>query len=506
MYAPPSKTQKKRNPRGREMKSMRKYTYSLFLLLIFALGGLTPGKLSADSFDKDFADFEEFETGEKAEKQPRRNAIQRFFNDAAVALDIKYELKMTGYSEEVPTDSKEEEEFKDDAPTVIEEILYYETSVERGDHRFTTSGWFEIGTQEDTYHGFTDSFDEKERRRRNHELNELYWFWDTTYFDTTLGKKVFKNGISSTFSPVDRISPVDWNDPLYPKQLGTWFASVLIPISSLNFTMAYLPVFTPSKYPSLRSRWIPPSNSIIQYWKTNTNQFSTETDYEYVYPDPSDQYFAKLELTTTIGMDVYMSYFDGYSPYPVIRTENLPGGGNKYYIEHIPITNSCAGFSFVYEEYEFHTEALVQKNNEKDEEKEEYKDDEYVSYIYGAMAVFEDVIITLDYTDETITKEKPENDYESSEELRSRMHGWIGSFTYEFTPYLNARLAMILCAEDEGDVRDFTINWEVIDRLNLSLKLQTFGGEDDSFFKEQWGHNNRAVLGVVYTFANERDI
>ncbi len=488
------------------MKSIQSIPRLPYLLMIVAIVSLPFHSLQADSFDKDFADFEEFNTEETVKKEPRKNAVQRFFADASTALDVKFELKAMSYPHEVPTESEEEKEYKDDNSTVIEEILSYETSVERGDHRFTTSGWFTMGSQEDTYHSFTDSTEEKDRRRRNHEINELYWFWDTTYFDATLGKKVFKNGISTSFSPVDRISPWDWNDPLYPRQLGTWLTSVMIPISSLNFTVAYFPLFVPSKYPSLRSRWIPPSNTIIENRRDDTDSFSAETDYEYVYPDPSDQYFTKLELTTNIGMDVYLSHFEGYSPYPVIRTETISPGNNKYYIEHVPVKNTSAGLSFVYEQFEFHAEALAQSNNEKDEDKVEHKDDEYISYICGMMLVFEDVIFTLDYVNETITKEKPENEYESSEELRSRLHGWISSFTYEFTPYLNVRLAMIANTEDGGQVRDCTVNWEMIDRLNLSLKWQTFEGEEDSFLNEQWGHNDRFVLGLQYTFANERDI
>ncbi|MBT4287655.1 MAG: hypothetical protein HOD92_09985 [Deltaproteobacteria bacterium] len=451
-----------------------------------------------DSFDRDFSDFDDFDTTIKP-KKVRKKGFEKFMDDAVANLNMEFTYKAMGYSEKVPTETKEEEEFKDNDLRVFEETLSYETTVERGKHRFTTSGWFTFGTQEDTYLGMTDSFDEQERRRRNHEIDELYWLYEPGTLSTTIGKKVFKNGISTNFSPVDRISPVDWNDPLYPRQLGLWVLSANVPISDIDFSIAYFPWFTPSKYPSLKSRWTPSSNTIIRNRREAKSEFESGSDYEYVYPNPSDQYFTKLELTTDFGMDIYISYFQGVSPYPVLKTEEQDDGSNIYYIVHIPVTNTCAGFSTVYEKAEFHAEALTQLNRGED------KDDEYTSYIYGMILLLENVIITLDYTDEDISKEKPDNEYESSKEIRSRMHGWIATMTLEFTSFFNARIAFIANTEDDGEIHDVTMNWEATDRLKTSLKFQTFTGAEGSFFKEEWGYNDRIVFEMTYTFGGSDD-
>lgn len=137
-----------------------------------------------------------------------------------------------------------------------EALLRWSTWTEKGLFSFHASGWFEGGTQEDTYRGVSPVLEDKSRKRRYAELNELYVTHSGDQGDLTFGKRVFRNGIASIFSPADRYSSLDLTDPLDYKVFGSWMASYDWFIHDTTLTFSVLPVFQRKKLPGLYSRWI----------------------------------------------------------------------------------------------------------------------------------------------------------------------------------------------------------------------------------------------------------
>ena len=79
------------------------------------------------------------------------------------------------------------------------------------------AGWLEAGTQDNTYKGVSPVGRDTDRHRRYAELNEIYFILSSENADLTSGKKIFKNGISTIYSPANRT----YRFPLLPEQLNS---------------------------------------------------------------------------------------------------------------------------------------------------------------------------------------------------------------------------------------------------------------------------------------------
>lgn len=137
-----------------------------------------------------------------------------------------------------------------------EALLRWSTWTGKGPYSFHISGWFEGGTQKDTYRGISPVFKDDSRKRRYAELSELYVVRSGNDWDLTLGKKAFTNRIAAIFSPGDRYSSFDLTDPMDRKIFGSWMLTYDHYIRDTSFSFSVLPVFQPKKLPGLWSRWV----------------------------------------------------------------------------------------------------------------------------------------------------------------------------------------------------------------------------------------------------------
>jgi len=493
-----------------------------------------------------FSDFDEIDKPKR--KSTADNFFTRFLSDFINGINIEFQSSYIYYPNDVEYASQNEEDYKDTKNHFIEEKLYYKTKVVRGNITFFTEGWFQLGTQEDTYFGVTDSPDEHEMRRRIHEINELYILWKKPAFDMSLGKKVFKNGVCPMFSPSDRISPMDWNDPFNPEQLGVSAVKLDLFPGKVDLTGAYIPWFTPSKYPSYTSRWIPPANLLAKA-RASFERHSGESEYTEEYPsalhDP--QFFGRLKSSKLIdGWDIFISGFYGTSPYPVLRIEDIrvddetaaenqednagaseedtridePATTLTHVQEYIKVINVAVGFSTVHDIFELHAEALYQISEDYTTARDETmkKDDDYVNYLGGVTINLSDWTSrfslnefrwTIDYTDEVITKLKgAEDNYVSSREVRSWFHGIISHIMFELPLIFNFQVkphyTCIFKPKDIGFFHDAGIDVNLVDRLDLNVKYQVFSGKKESEFQEWWGDNDRLIVEAVYRFDTKK--
>lgn len=535
---------------GERRKSGNRTCITWFIISLTAVLLLTLSGLNLYAKTKTYKNaFDDFENIEKENKKSTAdNYFTRFLTDFVNGINIEFQSSYIYYPNDVKYSSKKEEDYKDTKNNFIEEKLFYKTKVVRDNFIFVTEGWFQLGTQEDTYFGVTDSPDEHEMRRRIHEINELYVLWKKPVFDLTIGKKVFKNGICPMFSPADRISPMDWNDPFSPEQLGVSIVKLDFFPRYVDITGAYLPWFTPSKYPSYTSRWIPPANMIAKA-RASFERHSAESEYTGEYPsalhDP--QFFGRLKTSKVVkGWDIFVSCFYGTSPYPVLRiedkrvddatateNENDNAGASEedtridepattltHVQEYIKVVNVAGGFSTTHNIFEFHAEALYQVSESYTTPQGENmkKDDDYVNYLAGITINFSDWTSrfslsefrwTIDYTDEVITKLKGAGDnYVSSREVRSWFHGIVSHIMFELPLIHNFQVkphyTCIFKPKDQSWFHDFGFDVNLVDRLDLNVKYQIFTGEKGSDFQEWWGDNDRLIVEAVYRFDTKK--
>ena len=359
----------------------------------------------ADEFNDLFSDVE------TKEASPEKKSLWR---DLLNNSNFKFTLRsMTQYENPSPRKGL------DDKSQFVDGRLNYDTKLKRGMNLLSLAMWFEYGNQKDTYKGIGDFPEDRDDHRRIVEFNEFNWVGSWDNFDLTIGKKVFKMGISTLYSPSDRISPKDFNDPLNPKELGTWLSQIDVFKGDTTFTFAVIPFFTPLKRPPTNSRWSGTGESSNSIESLIPNNLPSSTSVE-EFPDRTlENIQALLRVKTTVkGWDFFLAAFHGPNFFPVLAA-NSP---INFRTEQVRVGNYSIGFSTTYKKFEFHGEALYQLAYAS-------KDDNYLNYVFGSTLTMDKLVkrigleqidLTAEFSKEKITAKQTHSDFVvSSEESRA---------------------------------------------------------------------------------------
>ncbi len=371
--------------------------------------------------------------------------------------------------------------------------------------RADIAGWVEDGTQENTYAGVTDSFQESDRRRKYLEINEVFLTLSQKDSSVILGKKIFSNGLATLYSPADRLKPRDANDPLDQKELGIWQARVDYFLDQVTFTAAVLPVFQPSKQPSETSRWL------------GSKRENDKRDYNF-YGDTSNADIAedraKINLNNTgyfgrakgtyQGWDLFLSFYHGPNPFYVMREETKPDGNKVRIKETVKVGNYAAGFSTTYKKWEFHGEALYNYSYDG-------KDDNYVNYLGGATYTIDDLAkkirleqidVTLEYAGEVITNKQDAANYvESSRRTRLGKNDIYARANFKYSEDFSFEYIsnFELEKDESGRYQKFQTKYRLRDGLIWKVALEFFDGSDNSYYG-RWHNNDRILTEFEYSF------
>ncbi|SDN46401.1 hypothetical protein SAMN04488516_102213 [Desulfonauticus submarinus] len=372
--------------------------------------------------------------------------------------------------------------------------------------RFDFSGWLEGGNQKDTYAGVSEYFQDRDRRRRYAELNEIYLTYSASDYDLTVGKKIFKNGISTLYSPVDRHSPKDGNDPMDTQDYGLWQLKLDYYVENDSITFAILPVFQTSKSPSEYSRW---TGSVVEDDKQVDSDFYTldvdknNTRIENEYPDVDLEniaYFAKVKGTRA-GWDLFFSTYQGLNPYYVLKEEHR--NGKIYYIKkNVFIGEYAGGFSTTYKKWEFHGEALYNHSYNS-------KDDNYVSYVLGLTYTIDDLlqslklkkmIITIEYGGEFVTQKQSAKGYiKSSQEMRPGRNDIFSFVRLEITDNWNLEYTSNFELSKGGRINRLISEYKFKSGLKWKAGVEFFNGGKHSYYG-RWRKNDRIFTELIYPF------
>jgi hypothetical protein len=363
------------------------------------------------------------------------------------------------------------------------------------DFQFNFHGWLEYGNRSENYRGPLQIFSKQEEGRGIIEINEAYLQHSLQNSDITAGKKVFKTGFSTLFSPMDRVTPKDNYDPLDTKDLGNFVIQYDKYIGNSTFTYAVLPFFSPIKQPGVIKRENTNQTSTQNSFTINVNyqdQVSKET------PSGNIQNFNHyLQFKTTFwGIDLIAAAQYGYSQFPVYREEYRDTVDFSSFSmdidistfeEYIKVLNTSVGFTTNIFRFNVYAEFLQQKADDG-------KDDDFLASVYGiyykmtdwsSLLFMNEINYRLEYAQEKINKRQSAADYTlSSIENRPYKSDLLGriefiysddlKFTYNFDYELAIRGKSVVYGIEYKLTPDVLLktNYEVFD-LNNSVDSST---------------------------------
>jgi len=444
-------------------------------------------KKSNDDFDEDFDD--EFQ-----DQQPKK-AKKSYF------LSMQGSLKVRGYSFLRPTHYENRNNSQQQADSVLE----LNAKFKKSNYLASASIFSMIGTEHNTYNygRIFEEFRDTNREVPIGGIRELYVIDSSDKYDLIIGKKIFKNSVSTLYSPSDVYNITLSPDPLDPYTIGTWLGDFEYYRDNDSFGVVFFPVISNSKTFSSKSRWSGNDDSL-----QNSNHFiipvgaTVDEDQE-----NKVRMLLKYKGTKTIlGMGADFIFNIGYGPslYTVLEYTDKT---NVYKETHPEAWYISTGFSTTYKKFEVHAEAYYQ-NVEKS------RDDDFISAVGGASYTLDEwvdkigvnkVSMVVEYVRETITKSYDESKtFRSSEQERAPKNDILVKVDAEINHkwslnyFGNFRLS-IKEQKDSGRYQKIGTTYTIRDGLVSSLFVEVFNGEENSYYGK-WRDNDRIGLQFKYSF------
>jgi hypothetical protein len=395
------------------------------------------------------------------------------------------------------------------------------------------AGWFQAGTEADAYGGVTHFMTDRDNESRYAELNEIFLNLSPGGAAAwTLGKKVFKNGIATIYSPANRYTSADLHDPVNPVQLGTWQLAYDYSQGDTVYTGALLPFYQEKKIPPVGSRWLvsdlPSVDSLPSPFSIQPGSIQELMKLLYYYRDllfknrrvsdlidsgatfsvredlpgnsPGDWgWFGRVKKPMGIW-DTFLSAYYGPSFYPVLRLE--VSGNSATLIKETPTVHQLAGgFSTTWGSTEFHGEALYSYSRDN-------HDDSYVNYV-GGLCHSSDSLATwlglkkldlvLEYAGEMITDELRITDFIlSSKYTRIGRNDLIATVIATVTDDLSVHYLSDFALSDKALFQRVGASLRIMPGVVVTLDFEFFKGSPESYFG-RWHNNDRMVTAVKWS-------
>jgi len=444
-----------------------------------------PTKTQTDEFDDAF--------DEGFDKQPTKKSY---------SITVDGSLKVRGYSFLKQTNYPN----RNNAQVQGDSVFELNSKIKKGKYIASASIFGMVGTEHNTY-----SYDKvfEEFRDTNKEvpiagIKELYAIQSNDNYDIILGKKIFKSGISTLYSPSDvyniKLSP----DPLDPYTIGVWLGEVEYYRDNDSFGVVFFPVISNSKTFSPKSRWSGNDDSI----STNTNNFIVPLGTE-IKEDKENTIRTLLKYKTTRtlfdrGVDIMLNIGYGPSLYTILEYTDK---SNVYLETHPKAWYVSSGFSTTYKKFEIHAEVYYQNVIAS-------KDDNFISAVGGATYTLDEwvdkigvnkVTMTVEYVKEIVTDAyDSKKTYRSSEKERAPKndilvkadaeinHKWSINYFGNFRLEINQN-------KDAGRYQKVGTTYTIKDGLVGELFVETFNGQDNSYYGK-WKDNDRVGMQLKYSF------
>lgn len=360
--------------------------------------------------------------------------------------------------------------------------------------------WLNFGSQREMYRGVSNNIEDKESQGHIFEISKLYLIRSFENSDLTIGKSLYKTGAGGTYSPSNRFKQIDLNDPLNPKDLGSWLAQLDMYLS-LNETLSFtiLPVFNPTKIPDKSSRWSGTGDS--SDGDIQTSDFSDTAEIQTVNPDTGIKNIIPVVQYKIIKnkMDIFFNIASTFSIGPVVKEKKVDilVNNSKRILEkkYVKVMTMGTGISTTYKNLELHGEALYQIAYGG-------KDDNYVDYIVGlthnSNEIPQEIGIdkiesTIEYAGEIVTNNQSANSYiQSSKNSRKTPSNIIARILLNFNDHFKSGIATTYDFSDKGLLLGLGSEY-TWDNASIGATIEIIDGESNGHYG-QWKENDRVSL------------
>ena len=348
------------------------------------------------------------------------------------------------------------------------------------------------GDDDDLTDGITFQIPETARQRSVLSVKETSL---TTRFgpvELAAGKQIFAWGTADGYNPTDNLNPYDYLDPIELEKMAVWSVSSRVTFGPATLALVLVPVFTPSRTPLIGSRWapFPPPGPVVD------NREVPGSDIENM------QYGARLRATVR-GVDLSVSYFEGFDHLPAIRQSTATVNGvtvPRYTPVFTRMRVPGADFSTTFGKLEVHGEAaakLVESNGRHDR----FQAILGVNYTWDDLGVrwLDQIMLIAEYARETFLATR-NRDVLDPINLRAFRDTALARVAFKLSEDTSLKVTAVLDFTDAPNhYLQTRLSHKITDALHVEGGLDFFGGPRETLYG-RWKDNDRFLFNVKYYF------
>ena len=311
-----------------------------------------------------------------------------------------------------------------------------------------------------------------------------------------VGKQLFAWGTADAYNPTDLLNPYDYLDVLDTEKRGVGSVAARAPVGATSLTFVVVPFFTPSRTPLAGGRWNPPPPPGV-----------IVDDREVPGRDVDNVQYAARLRTTVRGVDLSVSYYDGFDDLPEIRLRGEPVAPGIVLPRVTPVFTRIkvpgVDVSTTIGPFELHAEGafrLVESNGRADR----FQGIAGINYTWDDTGLrwLQQVIVILEYARETVLATRRHSGI--IDEPGIGPHAFrdapVGRVTLKFTEETQVKLTALLdLARAPSHYAQAKVVHKVTDALHVESGLDFMAGGRDTF----WGRfrdNDRFFFSAKYFF------
>ncbi len=358
------------------------------------------------------------------------------------------------------------------------------------------------GDDADLTDGVYFQIPETEERRSILNLREAVLRLRHDPVEVTLGKQVFAWGTGDAYNPTDLVNPYDALDPIDAEKMGVYSAAVRVTRGVTSGLFVVIPAFTPTREPLQPSRWTPPT--VAPGFVVLDERQVPPVEFENI------QYAARVK-TTLRGVDLALSYFEGFERTPVLRlggAELAPGiVVPRVTPVYTRIRTPGADFSTTWGPFEFHGEAAARfvASNGRDDRLQLIAGGSYTKDDFD-LPWLRHVVVGLEYAREIVFHRRTPSPFFEPPVVPGLGEGvpfrnaLIGKINVKFTEETTARVAALVDLDlSPNAFVQLKVAHKIKDVLLIEGGIDLFFGETDTIWG-RWRDNDRFFAQITYLF------
>ncbi len=418
---------------------------------------------------------------------PAAAAQDEPFTLAALGLKGQAIYKNFSFFEETPTD---ERHFYNEGILLVE---WSRSLASWSDARLV----LEARADDDDYaRGITFQIPDTSERRSMLALKELSLSARGGPLDVTAGKQIFAWGTADAYNPTDLLNPYDYMDAVDNEKLGIWSVAARATFGPTSLVFVIVPFFTPSRTPLVGSRWNPPPppGVIVDNREVPGRELANM------------QYAARLR-TTVRGIDLSVSYYDGFDDLPEIRVQSQPDAAGLVVPVFTPVFPRIrvpgADVSTTLGKFELHAEAafrFVDHNGRQDT----FQAIAGLNYTFDDFDLrwLEQVLVVLEYARAEPLSSHRHDDIVEVNALGpgAFRNAPVARVSVKFTEETQLKLTALLdLTGPTGYYTQAKVTHKLTDAVHVEAGLEFMGGAAGTFWG-RFGDNDRFFFLARYYF------